>query len=54
MVSVKVAEPTVLVHASFQTLGQATGSALIAMRLVDRTATSSAARLARVLPTLSY
>jgi len=45
---------TVLVHASFQTLGKSTSSALVAMRFVDRTAASSAARLTRVLTTLSY
>jgi len=45
---------TVLVHASFQTLGEATRSALVPMCFVNWTTTSSTARLARVLTTLSY
>ena len=49
-----VSELTVLVHAGFQTLGETTSSTLVAMSLVDGTAASSAARLARVLTTLPY
>jgi len=45
---------TVLVHAGFHALGKSTSSALVAMRFVDRTTSSSAARLTGVLATLPY
>jgi len=45
---------TVFVHAGFQTLGKSTGSALVTMSFVDRTAATRTTRFARVLATLSY